>query len=131
LLNSENKKEIIEIINKKTPIKKTLKSKSKSPLELQMEMEKQEMENISVEDENKYKRICTVTNWSQFRSGKAQFQLQYSNIHLCNYILFSSVAITEDSSQLSEEYKLQPIQHNDYGKQKKQQHLIYPQHFLI
>jgi hypothetical protein len=64
---------------------------------------------------NKYKRICTITNWSQFRAGKAQFQIQYSNTHLCNYILFSSVAITEDSTMTSDDYKLQTIQHNDFG----------------
>lgn len=90
-----------------------------SEAKLKVDMDEVEEEAVSVKNipskevDDKYKRICTITNWSQFRSGKAQFQTEYTNIHLCNYILFSSVAISEDST---DSFKLQPIQHNDMGK---------------
>ena len=116
----ENKKQPVEIINKKASIKKTQTTSNKTPVKPSTEkkVSTEDVQVISSVDNNKYKRICTVTNWSQFRAGKAQFQLQYSNTHLCNYILFSSVAITEDSTMTSDEYKLQTIQHNDFGTSK-------------
>ena len=90
-------------------------TQTKPPLERKAEIMEDTSNTENDVENNKYKRICTVTNWSQFRAGKAQFQLQYSNTHLCNYILFSSVAITEDTTMTTEDYKLQTIQHNDFG----------------
>ena len=67
-------------------------------------------------EDNTYKRMCMVTNWSQFRAGKGRFQFEYINLHLCNHIVFSSASVAEDNSNLEDEFKIQPIQHNDFGK---------------
>jgi chitinase len=65
---------------------------------------------------NKYKRICVVTNWAQYRTGRARFQFEYINVHLCNYIIYSSVVIEEkemigNESQI--DYQIKTTQHND------------------
>jgi hypothetical protein len=62
-----------------------------------------------------YKRLCVVTNWSQFRSGKGRFLFEYINVHLCNYIVFSSLGINDEEFADNGEYTLKSVQHNDMG----------------
>ena len=83
-----------------------------------------EMEKVVGENEksaDKYKRMCIVTNWSQFRPGRGRFQFELINVDLCNYIIFSSIVVIESESTEAEyndeeEYILKPVQHNDFGR---------------
>jgi hypothetical protein len=77
----------------------------------------EEEENSDIKDDDQYRRMCVVTNWSQFRGGRGRFQFEYINIHLCNHIIFSSVIIAEAEDTEDEEYVLKSVQHNDIGKQ--------------
>jgi len=76
----------------------------------------EEEENSDIEDDDQYRRMCLITNWSQFRGGRGRFQFEYINIHLCNHIIFSSVIIAEAEDTEDEEYVLKSVQHNDIGK---------------
>lgn len=71
------------------------------------------IEEFKDDDNSKYKRICVVTNWSQFRPGRGSFRYDHININLCNYLIFSAAAIVEENSMISDEFKLHHIQHND------------------
>jgi len=77
-------------------------------------------ERTTVEDKSQpdYKRMCIVTDWSQFRKGKGQFKFEYINIHLCNHIIFSTVVVSEseeaeDEEEQGENYIIKTVQHND------------------
>jgi hypothetical protein len=63
---------------------------------------------------DKYERICVVTNWSQFRVGKAKFTFNKIDTSLCNIILFSSAEVFEDLA--TSEYRLNSLQQTDYGR---------------
>ena len=80
------------------------------------EIEDEEQESATVDDPNapEYKRMCIVTDWSQFRKGKGQFKFEYINIHLCNHIIFSTVVVSEsEEAEEDEEYIIKTVQHND------------------
>lgn len=65
---------------------------------------------------NDYKRICIVTNWAQFRTGKAHFKFEYINLHLCTHIIFSSATINEIDAGETYEYAIKSVQQNDFGE---------------
>jgi hypothetical protein len=69
---------------------------------------------------SKYKGMCIVTNWSQFRPGRGRFTFDLINVDLCNYIIFSSIVVIEaeevEYEDEEEEFILKPVQHNDFGK---------------
>lgn len=70
-------------------------------------------EDIIQDDE--YKRMCVVTNWSQFRSGRGRFVFDFINVNLCNHIIYTSVKIEEVEDAEEEEYDLKAVQHNELG----------------
>ena len=80
------------------------------------ENEGEEQDEEEEEDDDQYRRMCLITNWSQFRGGRGRFQFEYINSHLCNHIIFSSVIIAEAEDTEDEEYVLKSVQHNDIGK---------------
>jgi hypothetical protein len=125
--SDSNKKRYSSLIDDNGAKSKTrTKKKSKSSEEEQeeeVEAAKREPESEDYEDtkevsdpnEPEYKRMCIVTDWSQFRSGKGRFQFEFINLKLCNHIIFSSVVIAEDEEAEDEEYTLKMVQHNDLG----------------
>jgi hypothetical protein len=97
--------------------KQDRKEKADTNKENESENENENEEEISdVTDDDQYRRMCLITNWSQFRGGRGRFQFEYINIHLCNHIIFSSVIIAEAEDTEDEEYVLKSVQHNDIGK---------------
>lgn len=70
-------------------------------------------ENDSNTNDDLHKRICVVTNWSQFRSGLARFQFENINTNLCNHIIFSSVSVSQEEDS---KFTVRPIRQNDYSK---------------
>lgn len=94
------------------------------------ESESQSDENKSEQseeeiDENKYKRMCVVTNWSQYRSGRGRFQFDFIEPYLCNYVVYTSVKIEEEEDPDYEDFILKGVQHNEKGIIKKRVHSIY------
>jgi hypothetical protein len=75
---------------------------------------------------SKYKGMCQVTNWSQFRTGRGRFTFDMIDVDLCKYIIFASIAVIEseaeadyeddDEEAAEAEYMLKPVQHNDFGR---------------
>lgn len=66
-------------------------------------------------DANNYKRMCVVTNWSQFRPGRGRFSFDFIDSSLCNYVIYASVKVVEAEYDYddSEEFEIQAVQHNE------------------
>ncbi|CAF0742069.1 unnamed protein product [Brachionus calyciflorus] len=73
-----------------------------------------EVEDVA-DDGKTYKRMCVVTNWSQFRPGRGRFSFDFIDAKLCNHIIYASVKVAESDSDDfdSEEYEIQAVQHNE------------------
>ena len=80
--------------------------------------EQKENELESNEVESEHKRICIVTNWSQFRPGQGRFRFEDINPIYCNHIMFSSVSIGAEDDNDSK-FTVKPIRQNDYSKNIK------------
>ena len=124
--NKKRYSSLVDDIGIKGKSKTRTKKKSKSSEDEQEEeavSAKPEEETEDYEDtkdagdpnQPEYRRMCIVTDWSQFRSGKGRFQFEFINFNLCNHIIFSSVVIAEDEEAEDEEYTLKMVQHNDLG----------------
>lgn len=93
-------------------------------------------EQSAKKETDKYKAMCIVTNWSQFRQGRGRFQFEFINLDYCNHIVFSSIVVIqeektrkrsirsadyeedeedEDYESSGESFALKPVQHNDFG----------------
>lgn len=74
-----------------------------------------------IKDDNQYKRMCVVTNWSQYRSGRGRFQYDFIEPYLCNYVIYTSVKVEEEEDPDYEDFVIRGIQHNEkelYAKLK-------------
>lgn len=77
----------------------------------------------TADDGNTYKRMCVVTNWSQFRPGRGRFSFDFIDSTLCNHVIYASVKVAEADYDYddSEEFEIQAVQHNEmdlYNKLK-------------
>ncbi|RNA25667.1 acidic mammalian chitinase-like [Brachionus plicatilis] len=62
----------------------------------------------NADDGNTYKRMCVVTNWSQFRPGRGRFSFDFIDSTLCNYVVETDYDYYD-----SEEFEIQAVQHNE------------------
>jgi hypothetical protein len=69
-------------------------------------------------ESHKYKRMCIVTNWSQFRPSDGKFLFDFIDVNLCNHIIFSNIIVIEQENEDYEDeisFVLKPVQHNEFG----------------
>ncbi len=57
----------------------------------------------------RYKKVCYVTNWSQYREGYGRFQPENIDPFLCTHVIYAFAYIDEES------LLLRSIEHNDLG----------------
>jgi hypothetical protein len=79
------------------------------------------IDRSDIKDDNQYKRMCVVTNWSQYRSGRGRFQYDFIEPYLCNYVIYTSVKVEEEEDPDYEDFVIRGIQHNEkelYAKLK-------------
>jgi len=57
----------------------------------------------------RYKKVCYVTNWSQYRDGYGRFQPENIDPFLCTHVIYAFAYIDEVS------LLLRSIEHNDLG----------------
>lgn len=80
--------------------------------------EQKDADNIE-QNNTKYRKMCIVTSWSQFRQGRGRFHFEFIDSKLCKYIIYASVKVFEEGDEsdnegeMVEEYVIKPVQHND------------------
>jgi chitinase len=60
-------------------------------------------------DELQYKKVCYFTNWSQYRTGPANFQPEHIDPFLCTHIVYAFAYINNKTLSITE------IEPNDEG----------------